>query len=306
MSDNSFPRVSIGMPVYNCAATLGTALRSILNQTFSDWELLLIDDGSTDETLHVSRSHSDPRIRVFVDGLHRGLVERLNQAIDLSEGKYFARMDGDDVSYPERFERQVRYLEEHSDVDLLGCGVLAFKGNGLVLGTRRVPLSHRDICARPWAGFDLAHPTWVGRMQWFRRHRYRSDAVRCEDQDLLRRTYKTSRFANLPNILVGYREESISLGKNLASRHFVCKCLLQNAFEHKNYLLAVRGVISQNVKGLVDILAVTTGLNYRVLRHRAMPVEESVKERWAQVWRKVQEEDPMFRSSELVASRQCL
>jgi glycosyltransferase involved in cell wall biosynthesis len=294
------------MPVYNCAATLGAALRSILNQTFSNWELILVDDGSTDETLHVARAHADPRIRVFADGLHLGLVERLNQAIDVSEGKYFARMDGDDVCYPERFERQVRYLEEHSDVDLLGCRVLAFKGNGLVLGTRRVPLSHGDICERPWAGFNLAHPTWVGRMQWFRRHHYRSDAVRCEDQDLLRRTYKASRFANLPNILVGYREESVSLRKNFASRYSICKSLLREAFEHRNYLAAARGVISQNLKALVDVFAVTTGLNYRVLRHRAIPVEESVKRRWAQVWGKVQEEDPMFRSSEVVASRECL
>src|SRR5271157_2334580 len=95
------PTVSIGMPVYNCARTLDIAIRSIVKQTFPNWELLLIDDGSADETVGICRSFCDPRVQVIADGAHKGLVARLNQAIDLSRGRYFARMDGDDVCYPE-------------------------------------------------------------------------------------------------------------------------------------------------------------------------------------------------------------
>lgn len=284
------PTVSIGMPVYNCERTLGAALRSIVKQTFQDWELLLVDDGSSDKTVADARGVKDPRIQVIADGLHMGIPYRRNQTIEMSRGKYFGLMDADDVSYPERLERQVRYLEEHSDVDLLGCAVLVFKGNGFVLGTRRVPLSHRDICQRPWAGFYLSQPTWIGKREWFRVHRYREGLDRSEDQDLLLRTYKTGHFANLPDILVGYREESVSLRKSFIGRYSFCRSLLREAIEHKHYLEAARGVMGQHLKGLVDVLAVTTGLNYRVLRHRALPVGEAEKKQWTRVWNEVHRE----------------
>ncbi len=290
IASNISPVVSICTPVYNCEKTLAITVRSILQQSFEDWEMLIIDDGSSDKTVEVARGIDDSRVRLIADGLHRGIAYRRNQAIEMSRGKYFALMDGDDVSYPERFERQVQYLEKNSHIDLLGSGVLVFKGSGLVLGTHRVRLSHRDICERPWAGFHFAQPTWTGKLEWFRAHRYRTRLARAEDQDLLLRTYKTSRFAALPDILVGYREESVSLRKNFTGRYAFCKSLLREAFEEGNYLVAARGVIGQNLKGLVDILAVTTGLNYRVLRHRALPLEEATARRWQQVWQEVQAE----------------
>ena len=87
----------------------------------------------------------------------------MNETILLSAGKYFARMDGDDVAYPERLERQVRYLERHPQVDLLGTGILVFKADGNALGTRRIWRRHEEICRRPSAGFYLPHPTWMGK-----------------------------------------------------------------------------------------------------------------------------------------------
>jgi glycosyltransferase involved in cell wall biosynthesis len=301
MTDGFMPSVSIGMPVYNCAATLGVALRSILNQTFSNWELIVLDDGSTDKTVEIARSFKDARIRVIADGVHKGLPALLNEAISLSAGEFFARMDGDDVSYPERLALQVEYLEGHSEIDLLGGGILVFGSGGGVLGTHANPSSHEDICRRPWVGFDLAHPTWIGRIGWFRKHLYHPDSGRCCDQDLLLRTYETSRFAVLPEIVLGYREAKLSLRKILGDRCCVCESLLREAFQHRNYLVAVGGVIGQNLKGLVDIFAITTGLNYRVLRHRAMPVAESVKGRWAQVWEEVQAEEQAERRLETSA-----
>ena len=205
MAFDSHPLISIAMPVYNCEPTLAPAIRSILHQTFENYELLLLDDGSSDRTLEVARSFPDPRIHVFDDRSHQGLVSRLNQAIDLSRGKYFARMDGDDVSYPERLALQVEHLQQHPEIDLLGGGILVFKRDGEVLGTREVRTSHQQICRRPWAGFHLPHPTWIGKTVWFRKHHYRPDALRCEDQELLVRTHKESQFAALGEIVLGYR-----------------------------------------------------------------------------------------------------
>lgn len=298
MSHGSVPLVSIGMPVYNCARTLDVAVRSILNQTFSDWELLVVDDGSTDETLNVARACTDSRIRVFADGSHQGLVARLNQAVGLSRGKYFARMDGDDVSYPERLALQVEYLERHSEVDLLGGGILVFGRDGEALGTRESRTTHEDICRRPWAGFYLAHPTWMGQAEWFREHPYRSEAVRCEDQDLLLRTYEKSRFAAISEIVLGYREEKLSLGKLLVSRRSFARSVLLEMIPRRGYAIAAAAVAEQTLKGLADCAAVSTGLDYRILRHRAQPVDKVAVREWTKVWEKVQktarEDEPTF------------
>ena len=154
------PLVSIGMPVFNCEKTLNIAVQSILNQTYSNWELILIDDGSEDKTLEIANSFQDSRIKVIADGRNQQLPIRLNQAIALSRGKYFARMDGDDVSYPERLQRQVEYLEQHPEIDLLGTGSINFR-DGKATGAVQLEESHAGICARPWSSFILLHPTWM-------------------------------------------------------------------------------------------------------------------------------------------------
>jgi glycosyltransferase involved in cell wall biosynthesis len=284
------PVVSIGMPLFNSEKTLGNALRSILKQTFQNWELLIIDDGSSDRTREVARSVGDARIRMIADGEHRGLVARLNQAIELSQGRYFARMDGDDIAYPDRLRRQVEFLTENTNVDLVGCGVLVFGDNGLALGVRDVAENHARACRRPWAGFHLPHPTWMGRMEWFRSHRYDAKAIRAEDQELLLRTYSTSCFSCLPEILQGYREDQIVLRNILRGRCSFTVAVLRHYFERKQYFTAIGGALEQCAKALVDVVAISTGLNHQILRHRARrPVRTEIVECWSDVWERVQD-----------------
>jgi glycosyltransferase involved in cell wall biosynthesis len=276
--------VSIGMPIFNCEKTLRSAIYSILNQTYRNWELILIDDGSKDKTLHIAQSFKDQRIRVTADGLHINLPSRLNQAIAISRGKYFARMDGDDISYPERIQTQVEYLENHLDVDLLGARAIVFGRDGSVRGASDKKQLHSEICCRPWQGFSLLHPTWMGRIEWFRAHQYRAEAIRMEDYDILLRTYKNSCFHRLPKILLGYRVESLSLKKTLIGRYYLSTTLIETALRERNYLFAY-GVVEQAAKALVDIFAITTGLNFKILRHRAgSPVEAAELIRWRQIW----------------------
>ena len=288
MDDVQRPCVSIGMPVRNCESTVRAAIQSILNQTFTDWELLVIDDGSSDQTVSLVGTYSDPRIRVFADGKREGLVARLNQAIGLSRGRYFARMDGDDISYPERLALQIEYMTRHSETDLVGGGVLTFGRGGRLLGARKAPTKHESICKRPWRGFHLAHPTWMGKVAWFRRHLYRSDAVRCEDQELLLRTYEQSRFAAVAETVLGYREEELSLTKILTSRRYFTAAVLLRAARKRQYFVVSATLIEQLLKGLVDCIAIGTGLNHRLLRHRALAVDEATARRWNDVWAETQ------------------
>lgn len=277
------PLVSIGMSVRNSESTLEPALNSILQQSYPHWELLLLDDGSSDGTPRLARRYKDPRIRLIVDGKRLGLAARLNQAVSLAKGTYFARMDGDDVCYPARLERQVAMLESRQDVDLLGCGSIVFNSDGRAVGMLPVRLEHEEICKHPWAGFYLAHPTWMGKMEWFRKYPYRQDAIRAQDQDLLLRTYRQSRFAALPEILLGYRQETLSIARMLRGRYYFSRALLRQLIAGGDWRLA-RGLAEQPVKGLIDLLAVGTGLNYRLLRHRAIQIEETAHKEWEAVW----------------------
>jgi len=276
------PLVSIAMPMRNSARTLAPAIQSILDQTYPHWELLLIDDGSSDATLRIARGFADPRIRIWSDGVWQGLAARLNEAIDRSTGAYFARMDSDDVAYPQRLARQVAYLQAHPEVDLVGAWVLVFGIDGAVLGKRQGAEHHEAICARPDYGISLPHPTWLGQIAFFRRYRYQIGSM--EDVDLLLRAYRDSRFATVPAILLGYREEQLKLKKLLTYRWIALHSTVREFARQGKPHLVIKGVITQVLKGAVDCVAVTSGLNYRLLRHRARPVTDAERQDWERVW----------------------
>ena len=309
------PLVSIGMSVRNSEQTLALSIQSILQQTYPHWELLLVDDGSKDGTLRIAHEFAaqDARIKVWSDGQALGLPDRLNQTIDLSQGVYFARMDGDDISYPQRLARQVAYLEAHEDVDLVGAEILVFHAEGAPLGKRVFPEDHGAITARPTGGFPMAHPTYMGRLGFFQRFRYRAAAIKCEDQDLLLRAsapppqadmripllkaqdqdlllraYKYSKFANVPEVLLGYREEVLDLDKILTTRRYYLKSMVFEFQRRGRPDLAARAAVSQGFKALVDVVAVRSGLGYHLLRHRAQPISLDERDQWTQVWSALQ------------------
>ena len=278
------PLVSIGMPVRNCESTLATAIRSIVNQTQGHWELLVVDDGCSDGSLEVASGFCDARIRIVHDGFHDGLPARLNQTVRLSRGRYFARMDGDDVSFPERLDRQIAYLESHPSVDLLATGVVVFRGNGVVLGQRRCPARHEDICRRPWSSFPMPHPTWLGKTEWFRNHPYDPRVNRAEDQELLLRTHGHSRFAGLQEVLLGYREERLRLGRISRGRMNYVRAGLRHFAGERELGNAAALTFGHGLKMLADAVAIGSGLEHRLLRHRARPISAALLERWRLVW----------------------
>ncbi len=280
----SGPLVSIAMPVHNAAYTLRLAINSILLQTYTNWELILIDDGSSDGTLAVAHSYVDPRIKVIWDGRNKGMSDRLNQVLDMCHGEYFARLDADDVAYPERLERQVMFLEENRDIDLLGTGAMVFGRNGVAIGTFPMREKHEEICSRPWSGFYLAHPTWMGRTEWFRRYRYYSGAMGVGDQELLLRSYESSRFQCLPEVLTGYRLESLYLPKLFSYRYHFSKALAREALRRRKFIAMVSAVGKQAAKGLADAVAILSGHSQLIMRHRALPASEKEIKDWEQYW----------------------
>jgi len=196
------PVITIGIPFFNAKGTLHDCLRSVFAQTFTQWELLLVDDGSTDGSLEIAQSVNDRRAHVISDGTNRGLVYRLNQMIDRSQAPYFARMDADDLMHPERLTRQLDYLRQHPEVEIIGSAAYVIDREGQPYGIRGDrPAS---LTASIQAGF--IHPTVMATTGWFRRHRYDAEFVRAEDLALWRRADSGTKCARLREPLLFYRE----------------------------------------------------------------------------------------------------
>jgi glycosyltransferase involved in cell wall biosynthesis len=271
------PLVSVILPVYNGGATLAAALRSIFSQTFADFEVVLLNDASRDNSLQVALRFADPRLRIVNEEINRGLAFRLNQGIDLARGRYIARMDQDDMSFPQRLARQVEYLEAHPEIDLLGCRAVVFRGDNEIIGMMPFRSSHEAICARPWNAFYLAHPTWMGRAEWFRRFRYRIPEVfLAEDQELLLRAYPESRFACLTDVLFAYRKERFNWNKVLLSRRSLFRAQLMHFISRRQYSNAVLALSITLVKISIDCIAAVPGCEHVFFRRMSESVPESV------------------------------
>lgn len=280
------PLVSIGMPVFNAEKTIRQAVRSILLQTSSDWELLIVDDGSTDGTVAAIREFGDARIRVIENDTNQGVAVRLNTAVALSRGDYFARMDGDDVCYPRRLERQVDYIRAHPEVDLTGTWMLVFGRQGQPAG-KRTHAAGRITATSLTRSIPLSHPTFFGKRAWFAENPYAEWPSHFQDQQLLLRTIKHSNIHVIPEILLGYREEQLTLAKQIRYRGSFFRNTRPLA-EQLGWGGTALLLTAQAAKLVGDAVAITTGLHARLLRYRAAPISEAERQEWRVVWDSVQ------------------
>jgi len=285
-SDSEYqePLVSVMMSFANSRDTLADAIASIVQQTYQNWELILINDGSDDGSLEIAGSFSDHRIRMGGDEHRCGLAMRLNEAMDIARGRYIARMDADDIAYPDRLTVQVRFLLGHPEIDVVASQALVFRNDGVPLGLLTTKISHEEICSHPWSGFRLTHPTWMGKKEWFTRYRYNPKLMKSQDQDMLLRCYSESRFASLPQILLGYRQHTLSLSKILYSRFYFSRILAKRAWQLRKPVRACLCVFEQFLKIAIEIIAINTGLGRVFLRHRTLPASEAQIVEWNACW----------------------
>lgn len=274
------PLVSVIMSVLNGAATVRAAVRSIQLQTLPDWELIVIDNGSSDRTSAIVDGFGDARIRLIREAPGAGLATRLNQAVSLSRGEFIARMDADDVCFPERLERQVARLQQDVRLDVLGCGAVVFGEDAQLIGEMPVGLTHDEITARPFHGFPFPHPTWCGRAVWFRDNPYDSRLMKAEDQDLILRSFRKSRLASLDCVLLGYRQNQLDLAKLLPGRRTFIGSLWRYGRQSGEILPALMGIATHVAKGAVDIGTVGLGFNRPAQGYRLKSISPSIRQRW--------------------------
>lgn len=283
---NSFspPLITIALPIYNAERTLSYAVTSIVSQSFRDWELLLLDDGSTDSSLEIAQSFNDPRIFIISDKTNQGISARLNHALDIARGRYFCRMDADDISFSHRIEKQFRYLEEHPAIDVCASSVVIFRNDGSLSGIVMVAQQHSEISKRPWNGFHFPHPTWFGKTAWFRRWRYSISANGAEDQLLLYRSFRQSHFAGIPEVLLAYREDSRSFSKMLSRRLIFWRAIASSAAKGNHFVDCLLLSVSQPIKIVSDFLNLRLGIFF--LRNKLLSVDPYTES----VWQKLQKE----------------
>lgn len=201
--------VSVLMPVYNAQEHLAEAIESILVQTFRDFELIIIDDGSSDESLEIIRSFTDSRIRLVVHKQNQKLIASLNEGIELATGKYLARMDADDVCDPARLQKQVAFMESNSEVGALGTWVHALNHSGY--DKFRYQKDHDNLMLYFLEQIPFAHPTVMLRKQVLDDHpaiRYDSNYLHVEDYKMWFEISKVTKLANLDECLLTYRFHS--------------------------------------------------------------------------------------------------
>jgi len=211
---NSQPKITVLLPVYNCELYVVAAVESILSQTFTDFELLIIDDASTDSTVAILKSFTDPRIQLTEKPVNSGYTNSLNYGLKIAKGEYIARMDGDDISYPERFEKQIAYLENHPEVVVCGTNQ-KFLGNDKLVTH---PLSNEAIQIRLLWGNCIPHSSAMIRKKVLDDNAIQYDATTepAEDYHLWIQLLAYGTLYNLPEILLEYRVYSNQVSRKRA------------------------------------------------------------------------------------------
>ncbi len=211
------PKVSVLMPLYKTNEShLRESIQSILDQTFTDFELLLLDDCPEDDRSAVVASFSDARIRYEKNERNMGITPSRNKLIDMAQGEYLATMDHDDISLPERLEKQVAYLDAHPDVGVV-AGFARMHGSNK---TMCYPVTDENIRISLLSGCALLHPASTIRKSVLLEHgiRYEERFSPCEDYALWCRLLPHTKFYNIPEIIFSYRSHPGNTSNQQAER----------------------------------------------------------------------------------------
>lgn len=226
------PLVSVVMAVYNGEKYLHEAIASVLTQTFVNFEFIIINDGSSDNSLSIINSYSDKRIKLINNNGNKGLIYSLNSGIDASSGKYIARMDADDICLPERLKKQFEYLEFHPNIGVIGCDYLSFSEKH----SSYIKSIYKSGEIKSFLLFTatMCHPTLMLRKQILIENKlhYSETAKHVEDYDLWCRLILVTDFYNLNELLFKYRDHP-----HQVSHHYRAIQIQNSQIIQENYLM---------------------------------------------------------------------
>lgn len=244
------PRVTVLMPVYNGEKYLRKAMESILRQTYTDFEFLIINDGSTDRSVEIIESYQDSRIRLIHNEKNIKLIATLNKGIELALGEYIARMDCDDISLPDRLAKQVAFMDTHPEIGVCGTWAKVIDENGNVNRSIKA-LTGKSIKRLCWRPSPFIHPTIMARTSLLKENRYSEGYPHAEDYELWLRLSQKTTFYNLDKFLLLYRVHDSGITK--AKRELQ----LANSYRAFNEHIG----IEIGYTGFLDLISVETKMN---------------------------------------------
>lgn len=212
MKENK-PLVSVVMPVFNAEKFVGQAIESILNQTLTDFEFIIVNDASTDNSLQIVNSYKkkDNRIRVFNNKKNLHMSKSLNLGIDQTRADFIARMDQDDISVPERLEIQYEFLRSHPNIVIVGNDISLIDVNNAIIGNRTYPTTSDQLKKIMFRYSPFAHPTiMIKKDVYCKIGKYDGAKYPCEDIDFWFRLGRKYEFASIPIPLLKYRVNIVS------------------------------------------------------------------------------------------------
>lgn len=207
--DMTKPIISVVMPVYNGEKYLREAIDSILNQTYNNFEFIILNDGSTDKTEEIILSYDDTRIVYVKNEENLQIVKTLNKGVSLAKGKYIARMDADDISQPDRFKKQIQFMEHNPDVGVCGTWVKTF---GDTVTNWAYPTESSELYVSLLFYTPIAHPSVIIRKVIFNKFMYEQSYNKAEDYKLWVDISKKYKIVNIPFFLLRYRLHSSQTG----------------------------------------------------------------------------------------------
>jgi glycosyltransferase involved in cell wall biosynthesis len=224
------PLVSIIIPCYNCEKYVETAVRSIIVQTYSKLEILITDDCSTDSSYSILQSlaQEDGRIILIRNEKNLKLPTSLNSMIDLARGEYIARMDADDISLPERIEKQVEWLELHSDYAICGTNAWHINRLGRKTGTSKLPTTNEEIAIAKYYSCPFYHPSVMIRKDILKKYKYNECFILAQDYELWFRILHQYKGYNLKQRLLLYRDFPVSSSNNSIRQEMLKKIFAVN------------------------------------------------------------------------------
>lgn len=202
-------KITIAIPFYNAEEYLLDAIRSVFAQTYKDWELILIDDGSTDNSLKIAKSVKDPRVRVLSDGNNKRLAGRLNEVSKIAKYEYIARMDADDLMVANRLELQMNEFAENPDLDIVTTGVYSVLNNLKLKGVRGNNFEYPSFDDIATKKVGITHAALIAKKSWYQRNEYDESLKIAQDLDLWIRSSKKNdlKIKSIALPLYIYREE---------------------------------------------------------------------------------------------------
>ena len=264
--------ISVILPAYNAHKYLREAVDSILNQTYKDFELIIIDDGSSDSSSEIIESYNDSRIRFFKNGENKGLIYTLNRGITLANGEYIARMDADDISLPTRFEKQVEYMDAHLECIVCGSFIQMFKDTENI--GKPVGVFGDDAILKEYLFRDacFAHPSVMMRTECIKTTgiHYSSEFLHAEDYKFWVDLVPYGAFYNIPEVLLRYR-----VGENQVSQKYhniqvrnssrIRKGYIMSAIKNDEFLFDIENGITIDTIKKVKNLRLKTAYLHEIL-----------------------------------------